>query len=891
MRIHRICVRNVKGITERTLEFPDTGVVVVEGPNEVGKSTFLEALDRLLEAKGKASSKAASIVALQPVGQDVGPFVEAEMSVGPHRLIFAKRWLRQPITTLHILSPVPEQLAGEAAQHRMDSIMDSSVDRPLLDALRFAQSGSSSPIRLGDSAVLQAALDGAAGADLHSAGSGDLLDAVETEYRRYYTATTGRPAGDLRVAIAVANESQDAVVEAHGAVGEAEIILGKRDEAAGRHQAAQDAIPGHRKALLAAEGAGERVAALRAQEQHAAQQVEAAALSTRAAKVLVVARQSLIHDGAQRSAAAVMSATQVVETASRTEELAAALAEAKVTLDHARQACARAQEDSDEAAASVQRLQLHAEVASLEDRMGAADRARAEVERHRARLAENPVSPGVWRELERHQQQFAIAEAALEAGSTSVSISSLVDEQHLEHDGRARALSFGEPAVQVLVERESELIINGCVRVGLRPHGDVVKRVGHRDQMLAQLRSALADVRAGDIEQAALMHEAHQRARDDVARAESALAVALSGSTLPDLGDLLRERRGALGAVVSDACEPAHDDVVGRRVGRNEVDQAVHDARALQATLWPLRQEKDAVEDDVHRVRDLHAVATQASGIAHSRQEAAAEESRRAKERLDAQREVASDGALASAAASAVEAERLAAATHQHIDDALRAANSADTDERLWLATSQLAQAQADQERLGQALQHLNGQLEITAGEGRQEMYERAVQAFEEANRALASVDRRARAARQLHETLQRHRERAHATYVAPYAREIERLGRSLYGGSFGIEISPNLVITHRHLHGATVAFDQLSGGAKEQLGIVARLAVAMLIESDQSVPVVIDDALGYTDPQRLELLGSVLGGSDYRGQIILLTCTPDRNRAIPGAQTVRLTA
>ena len=39
MRIHRITLRNYRGTVERTLEFRD-GVTVVEGRNEVGKSTW-----------------------------------------------------------------------------------------------------------------------------------------------------------------------------------------------------------------------------------------------------------------------------------------------------------------------------------------------------------------------------------------------------------------------------------------------------------------------------------------------------------------------------------------------------------------------------------------------------------------------------------------------------------------------------------------------------------------------------------------------------------------------------------------------------------------------------------------------------------------------------------
>lgn len=891
MRIHRISLRNVKGVAERTLEFPQTGVVVIEGPNEVGKSTFLEALDRLLESKAKASSKAASIVSLQPVGQDVGPYVEAEMTVGPHRLIFAKRWLRQPMTILHLLSPVPEQVVGEAAQQRMDAIMEASVDRPLLDALRFAQSSSSGPICLGDSAVLAAALDGAAGANLHATGSGDLLEAVEVEYRRYYTANTGKPAGDFRAAITAAHETQDAVVEADRSVSEAVVTLRKRDEAAAAHQGAKDVVPALERARRVAELAAERVAGLRDQEQRAAQSVATAELRTRAAERAVLLRQGLVDDAAERAAAAALLSIQAEATTQREQELGAALAEVTEAVNRARSACTSAQDDADGAAASVQRLHLQAEVASLDDRMKAARGADASLVQHRRQLAEAVVTPTVWRELECHQQQLAIAEAALAAGSTSVTVSALQDGQHVEHEGRVQTLRRGDPDVQVSAARESELIINGRVRVLITPHADVLQRAEHRDHVRGRLHHALSDVGAADLEQAALLHEVHQCARENVARSERDLAVALSGNTLSQLRGLLEERRGALTDGASDVSAAGSGDGAVLRVSRDEVDQAEHLAVALRSKLRPLRTAKDEAEDEARRVRDLHGASEGARGIAHSQHEAARAESKRAKGQMDAERAATSDAGLACAAAEAITAEGVVAADHRQIEDALLAANAVEADEQLSRACAGLQQAQSDQERLGNVLQHLNGQLEMTAGEGRQETYERAVQVFEEAHRVLSSVDRRARAARQLHLTLQRHRERAHASYVAPYAQEIERLGRSLYGDSFGIVISPDLVMTHRHLHGATVAFEHLSGGAKEQLGIVARLAVAMLVESDQSVPVVIDDALGYTDPERLQVLGALLGGSDHRGQIILLTCAPERYRAIPGAQTLHLSA
>ena len=49
MRIHRLELINVRGIEHLALdELPETGVVVIHGKNEAGKSTIVEALDVVL---------------------------------------------------------------------------------------------------------------------------------------------------------------------------------------------------------------------------------------------------------------------------------------------------------------------------------------------------------------------------------------------------------------------------------------------------------------------------------------------------------------------------------------------------------------------------------------------------------------------------------------------------------------------------------------------------------------------------------------------------------------------------------------------------------------------------------------------------------------------------
>ena len=62
MKLHRMTLRNYRGIAQRDIELPDSGVVVISGANEIGKSSMIEALDLLLEAKDRSFEAVASIL-------------------------------------------------------------------------------------------------------------------------------------------------------------------------------------------------------------------------------------------------------------------------------------------------------------------------------------------------------------------------------------------------------------------------------------------------------------------------------------------------------------------------------------------------------------------------------------------------------------------------------------------------------------------------------------------------------------------------------------------------------------------------------------------------------------------------------------------------------------
>ena len=113
-----------------------------------------------------------------------------------------------------------------------------------------------------------------------------------------------------------------------------------------------------------------------------------------------------------------------------------------------------------------------------------------------------------------------------------------------------------------------------------------------------------------------------------------------------------------------------------------------------------------------------------------------------------------------------------------------------------------------------------------------------------------AAILRRAKAAQLLYVTMSEERDKARRTYVAPLKEKIERLGRLVFNNSFEVEITEDLSIASRAMDGSNVPFESLSGGTKEQLSLISRLACAMTVSKDGGASLILDDALGYTDPR-----------------------------------------
>jgi hypothetical protein len=168
----------------------------------------------------------------------------------------------------------------------------------------------------------------------------------------------------------------------------------------------------------------------------------------------------------------------------------------------------------------------------------------------------------------------------------------------------------------------------------------------------------------------------------------------------------------------------------------------------------------------------------------------------------------------------------------------------------------------------------------VTIG-GCQEDYDAAATRQASAQRQDESQCRQAEAAELAWSTLTRHRAEARSKYVAPFREQLERFGQIVFGSGLHLEIGEDLQVIRRTLDRVTVPYESLSGGTKEQLCVCARLACAALVNPEEGAPVIIDDALGYTDPQRLRQMGAVFAEASKNCQVIVFTCVPERYRGI----------
>lgn len=175
------------------------------------------------------------------------------------------------------------------------------------------------------------------------------------------------------------------------------------------------------------------------------------------------------------------------------------------------------------------------------------------------------------------------------------------------------------------------------------------------------------------------------------------------------------------------------------------------------------------------------------------------------------------------------------------------------------------------------SLHQLQGDLNARGADGLHSQETQILENLEQVNATILAEKKRAYAARLAHELLQRRKLEATRTIIQPLESKLSNFFSAMSGiPQRQVYLNENLQLSRIGKGNEFIEFDQLSQGAKEQLLLALRLAVASELSDSFPQTLILDDVLVNSDRSRQENIISTLTSMASRLQIIILTCHPD---------------
>ncbi|MDE0380494.1 MAG: AAA family ATPase [Rhodospirillales bacterium] len=199
-------------------------------------------------------------------------------------------------------------------------------------------------------------------------------------------------------------------------------------------------------------------------------------------------------------------------------------------------------------------------------------------------------------------------------------------------------------------------------------------------------------------------------------------------------------------------------------------------------------------------------------------------------------------------------------------------------------ARSIVERAGEERQRIRLELGKLDTSIGIQAGEAVDEELADIDSRLEAAQAALASLDFEVAVLKKLGAALEKARASARDRYVEPVMTELVPLLR-LFWPEAELRFDPeSLLPTALVRAGTEEDFDILSGGTQEQIALLVRLAFArMLARAGTPAPVILDDAIVYTDDDRIERMFDALTRQARDLQIVVFSCRQKAFRDLGG--------
>ena len=879
MWIRRIAVRNFRKLLHGAeIDELKPGLTVIVGDNEEGKSTLLKALQSAFFDRYKLTGDAAND--MKPFGSEVRPEVEVDFDVGQTSYRLKKGFLQ---SSSALLESNGDRWQNDSAEDQLRDVLGfSSPDRGAakekhrgLSGLLWVEQGKAfAPLQLNQDTrnALHEAIEGEVGQVTGGERGRKLLATVTRNYDTYYT-PTGREKKELKdtrgevesLKTQVESLESDLVLydDKVDTLANLKNILA-RYESEGRLAQAQAEMQKAQDAVRKLEAVEEKIANAETSlnDAQTARTLAQDALNNRRdeAKSLQEVEREAEH------------ATKEIENLDAERHLATEVPDgAAEHLKVARSAFEDAKSERIAAQRERRRSELAAELERLLRRLGRARKIEGEIEQKRQAATQIRIEQTELNALKKKESNLEKQRAALEAvattirffpsGSQSVTVDGQkwkVEDQHRITERTTLALKgFGK--LEITPGGEDVQILRSAVSSSRNSLEADLKRIGYdsvdsaytacreRDSMLADIKNAqsrLDEIASQGLEQ--LRAEANRLQEELVSTTDD-------GSKSPASVEIAKEREQA---ALSQEKEADRTQVKAQKALEAERENvATARERWVEAKSALTQRQKEIGRLQIQLARD-----------------------RRKKSDADLNKDVE--------AATRMYDTRTAALHELQTQREGMSPDSIWAEQQRSQDVYQNLQKQITKDK--EQADKLEGELRGIGQKGLGEAAQQKRGELEAATQNLARLELDANAWKLLRDTLQQAEHKAKEIFLAPVTERLQPYMNLVFPGTKlqlddeGMEIAA-LHRTHDE------PFASLSIGTREQIAVLARLALADLLrEKGKPVVLILDDALVNCDDERFKRMAHALRKAAENVQIIILTCHEARYQEL-GVPPVRL--
>ena len=864
MKLKRLRIENFKRF-RAPLELNDfaDGLNLFVAPNEAGKSTVADAIRAAFFERHKSSS----VSGLRPWSDSTAtPSVEIEFELGGKSARLSKAFLGKKRCQLSIDG---KSLDGTEAEDHLGNLLGftfagkgaSSPEHMGIPGLLWIKQGTSHEIAKAvgfASDHLRNAMGDSLG-ELAATNGDDVIKAVETERNQLLTPSTEAPRGTYAEAIkrrAVLQDELETLREEidtyrttvdrlatlrrdHGRDGESRPWLALREQLAEAQVKLNDAMGlADRRAAqeLLLKQAATQVAAQRQQLQIMERDEEAVTLreaNLEAARGKLTQAQGQLQAWEPRHAQAVIAAMKARDRLAAARQVAAWQAQAKSVGDLTTQVQALQRSQSQAQLKQQELIRLQAEALSLDVPSADLKRLREVTDSLRTAQARlDAVSTALEFELQ-PGAKVLIAGAQVNASDrlTVVARTSI----DIEGIGRITVLPGGEDLQSLIADRDQK-------RDDL---SELLQRLGVANLAAAEARERQHVQRVAEAKAAKSVVEAH--APKGLAALE--VDVAALSTKLTEAKQTLETLAAAVGA-----------EAVGVSVSQSESDEA-----AARSTL----------DDATSRLNEAKLAVSEAKARVSAAQDELTAAKATLSDPLRADKKAAASHALTDALAH----ETTTRGAVDGLAEQLRTLNVTVLQQDVERLDRSARMVEAAHGQRASEIIRLEADLEAKGALGLEEAAADKLRELDQVRRRCTELERRAKALSHLLKLLTEKRAALARRLRAPLQRHLNHYLQILFPGAsieVGEDLSPGRISRVGTNGAETGEFEELSVGAREQMGVVARLAYADLLqEAGKPTLLVLDDALVHTDKHRLDQMKRVLYDAANRHQILVFSCHP----------------